>query len=119
MEKNFKKSKDFLRIKQMIIRYISCISIFTLTLIFMPNFEISSFYVFLLSSFCIIILDYMIGIITGIHDIPIGRSIVGFLSFSLIIYITSFIVAGYSINIISSLIAAGMYSVIDYLLPNK
>lgn len=119
MEKIFKHNKNFLRLKQMLIRYISCISIFALTLIFTPNFEISSFYVFLLSSFCIIILDYMVGILTGVHDEPIGRSIVGFFSFSLIIYITNFIVAGYSITIVSSLIAAGIYSLIDFLLPNS
>ena len=66
-----KNSLNLTRLKQFIIRYISCISIFSLTLLFTPNFEIKSFYVFFLSSLCIIILDYIVSILTGIHDIPL------------------------------------------------
>ena len=58
-------------------------------------------------------------VVTGIHDIPLGRGIVGFTSASIIIYITQFFVDGYYISITSSLIAAAIYGVIDYFLPNK
>ena len=104
------------RLKEFSIRYISSMSIFSLTLLFTPNFEIDSFYVFFLSSLCIIVLDYFVSIITGIHDIPLGRGIVGFLSAVMIIYLTSYIVSGYSISILSSIIAAAIYGIIDSLL---
>ena len=73
-----KNTLNLKRLKEFSIRYISCISIFSLTLLFTPNFEIESFYVFFLSSLCIIVLDYFVSILTGIHDIPLGRGIVRF-----------------------------------------
>lgn len=113
------KVSDSLRISQMIIRLLTSISIFAVTVFFTPNFTISSFPILLLSSIAIIILDYLMAIIIGIHDVPLGRGFVGFTSAALIIYITQFFVDGYYITITSSLIAAAIYGVIDSMLPNK
>ena len=66
-------SINLTRVKQFMIRYISSISIFSVTLLFIPNFEIDSFYVFFFSSLCIVLLDYLVSIITGIHDIPLRK----------------------------------------------
>lgn len=112
-------SIDTLRLKQIAVRFLTTLSIFALTVFFTPNFEISSFSILILSSITIIILDYLMSVVTGIHDIPLGRGIVGFTSASIIIYITQFFVDGYYISITSSLIAAAIYGVIDYFLPNK
>lgn len=121
MEKtlNLKNSIDTLRIKQMIARFITSLSIFAVTVFFTPNFQISSFAILVLSAITIIILDYLMSVITGIHDIPLGRGLVGFTSAAIIIYVTQFFVDGYYISIISSLIAAAIYGVIDFFLPNK
>ena len=112
-------SIDTLRLKQIAVRFLTSLSIFALTVFFTPNFEISSFSILILLSITIIILDYLMSVVTGIHDIPLGRGIVGFTSASIIIYITQFFVDGYYISITSSLIAAAIYGVIDYFLPNK
>ena len=45
--------------------------------------------------------------------------IVGFFSAIVIIYATQFFIAGYYISIYSSVIAAIIYSIADYFLPNK
>lgn len=120
MEKKSRKDKfNWLRIKQMIIRLITSISIFAVTVFFTPNFNISSFPILILSSICIILLDYLISVISGIHDIPLGRGIVGFVSAAMIIYITQYFVDGYYISVISSLIAAAIYGLINIMLPNK
>lgn len=58
-------------------------------------------------------------IITGIHDVSLGRGLVGFTTAAIIIYITQFVVDGYYISITSSLIAAAIYGVIDSMLINK
>ncbi|MEG2348058.1 MAG: phage holin family protein [Clostridia bacterium] len=113
------KNLNYLRISQMIIRFICSISIFTVTVFFTPNFNIKSFPILILSAIAIIILDYLVSIITGIHDIPLGRGLVGFTSAAIIIYITQFFVDGYYISILSSLIAAAIYGIIDSLLPNE
>lgn len=110
---------DGLRLMQMLIRLVTSISIFAVTVFFTPNFEISSFPILILSSITIIILDYLMSIITGIHDIPLGRGFVGFTCAAIIIYVTQFFVSGYYISIASSLIAAAIYGIIDFLLPNK
>jgi len=110
---------DILRIKQMTIRFITSVSIFAVTVFFTPNFDISSFPILILSALCIIIIDYLISIITGIHDIPLGRGIVGFVAAAIIIYSTQYLVDGYYISIISSLIAAAIYGLINSMLPNR
>ncbi len=116
---NFKNNTDSLRISQMIIRFITSLSIFAVTVFFTPNFTISSFPILILSAIIIILFDYLVSIITGIHDIPLGRGLVGFTCAALIIYLTQFFVDGYYISITSSLIAAAIYGIIDSMLPNQ
>ena len=110
---------DKLRISQFIIRFISSISVFALTVFFTPNFKIASFPILILSSITIILFDYLVSVVTGIHDIPLGRGIVGFTCAAIIIYITQFLAEGSYISIISSLIAAAIYGAIDSMLPNR
>jgi len=120
MKKESRESRfNWLRIKQMIIRFITSISIFAVTVFFTPNFNLDSFPILILSSLCIIVIDYVISIITGIHDIPLGRGIVGFVAAAIIIYSTQYLVDGYYISVVSSLIAAAIYGLIDSMLPNK
>ncbi len=119
LDDDYENISDKLRIFQMIIRFVASVSIFSVTVFFTPNFNISSFWILILSSIVIIILDYLMSIVTGIHDIPLGRGFVGFTCAAIIIYITQFFVAGYYISVISSLIAAAIYGVIDSMLPNK
>lgn len=116
---NFKYKFESLRISQMILRILASMSIFTVTVFFTPNFNISSFPILILSSITISIFDYLMSVITGIHDMPLGRGFVGFTCAAIIIYITQFFVDGYYITIASSLIAAAIYGIIDSLLPNK
>ncbi len=116
---NIKNSIDALRVKQLSIRFLTSLSIFAITVFFTPNFKISSFSILVLSSITIIILDYLMSIITGIHDIPLGRGIVGFTSAVVILYVTQFFVDGYYISILSSIVAAIIYGIIDTMLPNE
>lgn len=116
---NYRESLSPLRISQMVIRFLTSLSVFAITVFFTPNFTISSFPILILSAITIIIFDYLMATITGIHDIPLGRGLVGFTCAAIIIYMTQFFVDGYYISITSSLIAAAIYGVIDSLLPNK
>lgn len=110
---------NLLRIKQLAIRYISSVAVLGTTAAFAPNFNFESFPLLLLSALAIVIIDYMIATVTGIHDSPTGRGIVGFVSATVIIYMTQFIVSGYYISILSSIIAALIYGVVDYFIPNE
>ena len=108
-----------IRITQNIVRFILSLAIFVFTVFLTPNFNISNIYILFISSLFVIILDYLVSTITGIHDYPIGRGIVGFFSCIVIIYATQFFISGYYISIFSSIIAALIYSAVDYMLPNK
>ena len=109
---------DKTRLTELSLKYISATAILTATTIFTPNFTISSLPILFLSSFVIIILDYMMSIITGINDSILGRGIVGFISAAIIIYMTQFIVPGYYISMLSSIIAAAIYGTLNSFMPN-
>lgn len=116
---NYKAGISTLRISQMLIRFLSSVSIFAVTVFFTPNFNLSSFPILIVSAVVMILLDYIMSIITGIHDMPLGRGLVGFTTAAIIIYATQFLVDGYYISIISSLIAAAIYGIIDSMLQNN
>lgn len=106
------------RLNQNLTRLFISMSIFVFTVFLTPNFNIDNIYILLISSLFIVIVDYLVATITGIHDYPMGRGIVGFFSAIVIIYATQFFIPGYTISILSSIFAALVYSIIDYILPN-
>lgn len=107
------------RFSQILIRFILSLAIFIFTVFLTPNFNIANIYILFISSLFVIILDYLVSTITGIHDYPLGRGVVGFFSCIVIIYATQFFISGYYISLVSSIIAAIIYSLLDYILPNR
>ncbi len=113
------KNINKLRMKQMAIRFFSALIIFFATAYMAPNFNTESAPILVLCAFVTVVLDYLVATVTEIHDIPFGRLVVGFVSATLIIYMSQFIIRGYYISMMSSIIAAAIYGIIDYYLPNK
>lgn len=108
-----------LRLKQLIIRFLSALAILILTSFFTINFNTSSYPKLIISAIAVVVLDYFVSTISGIHDIPLYRAIVGFVASTIIVYMTQFFVPGFYISIATSIIASLMYGVIQYFLPNK
>ncbi len=104
--------------KDNLTRFIMSLSIFIFTVFITPNFNISNIYVLFISTFFVMLLDYIIATITEIRDYPIGRGIIGFFSAVVIIYATQFFISGYSLSLFSSIIAALVYSTVDFFLYN-
>lgn len=113
------KQINKVRTKQMITRFLAALIVFLTTANFAPNFNTDDSPILILAAFVTVVLDYLVATVTEIHDSPIGRAIVGFVSATLIIYMSQFIIRGYYISILSSIIAAAIYGIIDYFLPNK
>jgi len=113
------KIENSLRLKQLLIRFISALSLLWITTYFTPNFNMESFPKLIISALMIVVLDYLVATLTGIHDIPIYRAIVSLVACAVILYMTQFLVSGYYISIFSTLIAASIYGVIQFNLPNK
>lgn len=96
-----------------IIKLVTSISIFTLTVFFTPNFNIISFPILLLSSITITSLDSLVNTILETDETTFGKGIVGFTLATIIIYTTQFFVEGYYISVTSTVIAAGIYGIIS------
>lgn len=107
-----------LRVKQLLVKWISAIVILLITSFFTLNFNMSASYLLILSALCLVILDYIVSTLSGIHDIPLYRGIVSFVAASIIIYMTQFLISGFYISMITTIIASLMYAVIQYFLPN-
>ena len=65
------------------------------------------------------IMDYLIVKFTGLHASPFGKGFVGFALAAIILYVTQFFVAGYSISWMAAIIGALIYGVIDYFIPGN
>lgn len=113
-----KNELNTLRVKQLLLKVISATVILLLTSFFTLNFNISASYLLILSALSLVILDYIVATLSGIHDIPLYRAIVSFVAASIIIYMTQFLVSGFYISMITAIIASLMYAVIQYFLPN-
>lgn len=119
IDKTNKTNINSLRLKQLLIRFISALVILLLTSFFTLNFNVSSYPLLVIFALSLVILDYFVATISGIHDTPLYRGIVSFVSSSVIIYMTQFFVSGFYISLASTLIASLMYAVIQYFLPNN
>ena len=111
MEK-IKNSFLLFKLNQYIIKLLSSISIFTLTVFFTPNFEIISFPILILSSIIIILFENLINTVIGTDNITLGKGIIGFTVASIVIYTTQFFIDGYYISVLSTIIAATIYGII-------
>ncbi len=106
-------------LKQNAIRIFISMAIFTLTIFFTPNFNIANIYILIIASIFVTLIDYLVATITNIHDYPIGRGVIGFFSFAIIIYASQFFISGYTISLISSLIASFIYATCDFFIKEQ
>lgn len=98
-------------------RLITAAIILSITAFFTPGFTISSFWALAISAIVLTILDYIITKFTGIEASPFGKGFIGFALAAIILYVTQFFVAGYSISWMAAIIGALIYGVVDYFIP--
>lgn len=106
-------------LRKNVIKLITSISVFTLTVFFTPNFNIISFPILILSSITIIILEDLTNTVLRTDDIEFGKGIIGFTIATLIIYITQYFVKGYYISIPSTLIASAIYGIFSSMINER
>ena len=104
---------------QIIGRLIAAAIILAITAFFTPGFQINNFWSFAVAAVVLTVLDYLIVKFTGLHASPFGKGFVGFVLSVVILYVTQYFVAGYSISWVASIIGALIYGVIDYLIPGE
>ncbi len=106
-------------IAQIAWRLVTAAVVLAITAFFTPGFSISNFWALALAAIVLTALDYVIVKFTGLEASPFGKGFVGFVVAAVILYITQFFVAGYSISWLAAIIGALVYGVVDYIIPGK
>ena len=104
---------------QMISRLVTAAIILAITAFFTPGFHIANLWSLALAAVVLTLLDYLIVKFTGMDASPFGKGVVGFILAVVILYVTQFFVAGYSISWMAAIIGALIYGVVDYFIPGN
>ena len=116
---NTKTQSNTSTVGQVIWRLVSAAIVLAITAFFTPGFSINNFWALALAAVVLTALDYIIVKFTGLEASPFGKGFVGFIVAAVVLYITQFFVAGYTISWLGAIIGALVYGVVDYLIPGK
>ena len=106
-------------IGQIIGRFITAAIVLAITAFFTPGFSINNFWTLAIAAVVLTALDYLIVKFTGLHASPFGKGFVGFILSAVVLYVTQYFVAGYSISWMAAIIGALIYGIVDYLIPGN
>ena len=104
---------------QIIGRLVAAAVVLAITAFFTPGFAINNIWSLAIAAVVLTVLDYLIVKFTGLHASPFGKGFIGFALAAIILYVTQFFVAGYSISWMSAIIGALIYGVVDYFIPGN
>lgn len=104
---------------QIVGRLITAAIVLAITAFFTPGFAINNIWSLAIAAVVLTVLDYLIVKFTGLNASPFGKGFVGFILSAVILYVTQYFVAGYSISWMAALIGALIYGIVDYLIPGN
>ena len=104
---------------QVILRFITSAVILAITAFFTPGFTISNIWALALAAVVLTVIDFLLIKFTGLHASAFGKGFVGFILAAVVLYVTQFFVAGYSISWIAAIIGAVIYGIVDYIIPGE
>ena len=104
---------------QILGRFIASAVVLAITAFFTPGFSINNIWTLAIAAIVLTIVDYLIMKFTGLQASPFGKGFVGFALAAIILYVTQFFVAGYSISWMAAIIGALIYGVVDYFIPGN
>ena len=93
--------------------------VLAITAFFTPGFQINSFWALATAAIVLTVIDYLITKFTGLHASSFGKGFVGFVLSAVVLYVTQYFVAGYTVSWIAAIIGALVYGVVDYFLPGE
>ena len=104
---------------QIIGRLIGAAVVLAITAFFTPGFHIANFWTLAISAIVLTVIDYLIVKFTGLHASSFGKGFVGFVLSAIVLYVTQYFVAGYTISWMAAIVGALIYGVVDYFLPGE
>lgn len=102
---------------QVVWRFVAAAVVLAITAFFTPGFTINNIWALALAAVVLTVMDYLIVRFTGLHASPFGKGFVGFILSAVVLYVTQYFVAGYTISWIAAIIGALVYGVVDYFIP--
>lgn len=104
---------------QVLGRFIASAVVLAITAFFTPGFSINNIWTLAIAAIVLTVADYLIMKFTGLQASPFGKGFIGFALAAIILYVTQFFVAGYSISWMAAIIGALIYGVVDYFIPGN
>ena len=104
---------------QIVGRLITAAIVLAITAFFTPGFTINSIWALAAATIVLTVIDFLITRFTGLHASSFGKGFVGFVLAAVVLYVTQYFVAGYSISWMAAIIGALIYGVIDYIIPGE
>ena len=104
---------------QIIGRLVASAVILAITAFFTSGFTINNFWALAIAAIVLTVIDYLVTKFTGLNASPFGKGFVGFVLAAIVLYITQFFVAGYSISWVAAIVGALIYGVVDYFIPGN
>ena len=104
---------------QVIGRLATAAIVLAITAFFTPGFQINSIWTLIVAAIVLTAIDYLIVKFTGLHASSFGKGFVGFVLSAIVLYVTQYFVAGYTISWMAAIIGALIYGVVDYFLPGE
>ncbi len=104
---------------QVVGRLITAAIVLGITAFFTPGFQISNIWALAAAAVVLTVIDYLLTRFTGLHASAFGKGFVGFVLAAVVLYVTQYFVAGYTISWIAAIVGALVYGVVDYFLPGE
>ena len=112
-------SKGSSTVWQIVGRLVTAAIVLAITAFFTPGFSINNFWALAAAAIVLAIIDYLIVKFTGLHASSFGKGFVGIVLSAVVLYVTQYFVAGYTISWMAAIIGALIYGVVDYFLPGE
>ena len=120
MEENHVQSRsNTSTVWQVVGRLITAAIVLAITAFFTPGFEINNIWTLAAAAIVLTVIDFLITKFTGLHASAFGKGFVGFVLAAVVLYITQYFVAGYTISWLAAIVGALVYGVVDYFLPGE
>ena len=104
---------------QIIGRLVTAAIVLAITAFFTPGFHINNIWSLAAAAIVLTVIDYLITKFTGLHASSFGKGFVGFVLSAIVLYVTQYFVAGYTVSWMAAIVGAIVYGVVDYFLPGE
>ena len=118
-EVNTRSNSGTSTVWQIVGRLITAAIVLAISAFFTPGFTINNIWALAAATIVLTVIDYLITRFTGLHASSFGKGFVGFVLAAVVLYVTQYFVAGYTISWIAAIIGALVYGVVDYFLPGE